>query len=482
MAGRRTKIVATIGPASDDPRILRALIDAGMDMARLSLAHGPVDATIERMARVRAAAQESGRIIGVLADLPGPKVRAASFVDGGVYLEVGNTVSLVPAEPGDRSDGSCIAVDHPTLLSELVVGDRVALGDGGVLLLIEAVDRERATAKVRSSGRLEGRPGVNLPPERFSIATPTAEDLRALDVLCEAGVDSVAVSFVRDHRDVRAVKRAAGPDGPIVVAKIETQSAVDDIERVIAEADGVMVARGDLGVRCALEDVPHYQKRIIRVGVAYARPVITATQMLESMIHAPTPTRAEVSDVANAVFDGTSAVMLSAETAIGRDPVNVVHTMSRIAERAERDFDYAGWGSRLGRQQTQAQPAREPTVRITAAISAAAWRAATEIDAAAIIACTNSGATARAISRFRPTAPILAATPSITTARRLSVAWGIQPMLVDAQSTTDDIVWFAVQAATQKGYVKPNDVVAVLVGSPIEPEPTTDVLRLVRVH
>jgi pyruvate kinase len=292
----------------------------------------------------------------------------------------------------------------------------------------------------------------------------------------------VAVSFVRDSEDIRTVKRAAGPGGPTIVAKIETQSAVDDIEQVIAESDGVMVARGDLGVRCALEDVPHYQKRIIRVGVAYGRPVITATQMLESMIHAPTPTRAEVSDVANAVFDGTSALMLSAETAIGKDPVNVVATMAGIALRAERDFDYLGWGSRLGRLQTSAGQQLRPGARITAALSAAAWRAAVDADVTAIIACTNSGATARAISRFRPTAPILAATPSLTTARQLAMAWGITPLLVDARATTDDIVWFAVQAATRDGLVKRDDVVAVLVGSPVEPEPTTDVLRLVRVH
>jgi pyruvate kinase len=476
---RRTKIVATIGPASDDPTVLRRMIEAGMDMARVSLAHGPVEDSLERIARIRAAAVEAKQIVGVLADLPGPKIRAAAFPQGGAYLEVGQEVALVPAEPGDHSGPDRIAVDHPTLLEELRAGDRVALGDGGVLLVIAGVDADRAVARVLSSGRLEGRPGVNLPPERFSIAVPTPDDLRMLDAVVAAGVDAVAVSFVRDHQDVRAVKRAAGPDGPMIVAKIETPSAVDDIVRIIEESDGVMVARGDLGVRCALEDVPHHQKQIIRVGVAFARPVITATQMLESMIHAPTPTRAEVSDVANAVFDGTSAVMLSAETAIGRDPVNVVATMSRIAMRAEQDFDHAAWGNRLGRQQLVGQ---SPTARITAAISAAAWRAAADAEVTAIIACTNSGATARAISRVRPTAPILAATPSITTARQLSMAWGIRPMLVDAQPTTDEIVWFAVQAATRTGVVKPDDVVAVLVGSPVESEPTTDVLRLVRVH
>jgi pyruvate kinase len=479
---RRTKIVASIGPASDDPKVLRQLAEAGMDMARVSLAHGPVEASLDRIAAIRKATAGLDRVVGILADLPGPKVRAAAFPDGGVTLDAGHRVVLVPAAPGDRSSIDRFAVDHERLLEDLRAGDKVALGDGGVVLGIESVDADGARAVVWSGGRLEGRPGVNLPPERFSITTPTEADLRMLDALCEVGVDAVAVSFVRDHLDVRTVKRAAGPDGPMIVAKIETQSAVDDIERIVAESDGVMVARGDLGVRCALEDVPHYQKRIIRVGVAYGRPVITATQMLESMIHAPTPTRAEVSDVANAVFDGTSALMLSGETAIGRDPVNVVATMSNIAERAERDFDHAGWGNRLGRLQTSGTQELSTHVRITAAISAAAWRAASESDAAAIIACTNSGATARAISRFRPTAPILAATTSATTARQLSVAWGIRPIVVDPQGSTDDIVWFSVQAATELGVVKSGDVVAVLVGSPTEPEPTTDVLRLVRVH
>ena len=222
------------------------------------------------------------------------------------------------------------------------------------------------------------------------------------------------------------------------------------------------------------------QKDTIRRATQAGKFVITATQMLESMITAPTPTRAEVSDVANAVFDGTSAVMLSAETAVGKDPANVISTMSRIAVRAERDFDYAGWGSRLGRQQSVEWQITNPAWRITAALSAAAWRAAADADAAVIIACTNSGATARAISRFRPTAPILAATPSLRTARQLSMAWGIRASVVDAHGSTDDIVWFAVQQAVKLGLAAPGQVVAVLVGSPVEPEPTTDVLRFVR--
>jgi pyruvate kinase len=295
-------------------------------------------------------------------------------------------------------------------------------------------------------------------------------------------VDAVAVSFVRSAGDVDRARDAITTGNPMVFAKIETQEAVDAIAEVIAVADGVMVARGDLGIRCALEDVPHYQKQIIRTGVAYGRPVITATQMLESMVRAPTPTRAEVSDVANAVFDGTSAVMLSGETAIGHDPVAAVRTMARIARRAEQDFDFHGWGRSLGRQLTTEASEAQGHDRITAAVSAAAWRAALDAEAAAIIACTNSGWTARAISRFRPTMPIVAATPSVGTARQLSVAWGITPMVTDRHGTTDEIVWFAVEAAVRSGVVRSGDVVAVLVGSPDDVDPATDTLRLVRVR
>jgi len=485
---RRTKIVATIGPASEGSACLRQLIDAGMNMARLSLAHGPVEETLTRIKRVRATAEAAGANVGILADLPGPKVRAAPFPEKGTYFVEGDLTELVAAGAGGGagrapgSDWRRIAVDHPSLLDDVEVGDRVALGDGLITFAVESVHADRVAARVVTGGNVRGRPGVVFPSSRATAATPTADDLRMLEAVVAAGVDAVAISFVRSPADVDVVRAAAGPDAPMLVAKIETQDAVDRMDDVIAAADAVMVARGDLGVRCALEDVPHYQKRIIHSTVAFGRPVITATQMLESMVQSPAPTRAEVSDVANAVFDGTSALMLSGETAIGHDPVNAVRTMARIAARAEEEFDYLGWGQALGRQQiteTRGAPAK---VRITAAISAAAWRAAAEAEATAIIACTNTGATARAISRFRPTVPVVAATPSLRTARQLSVAWGITPMLVETHATTDDIVWFAVKEAAERGFVKTDDVVAVLAGAPDEPVPTTDVLRLVRIH
>ena len=266
----------------------------------------------------------------------------------------------------------------------------------------------------------------------------------------------------------------------MLVAKIETPEAVAELDAIVAVADAVMVARGDLGVRMALEDVPHIQKRIIRSGVRYGRPVITATQMLESMVTASVPTRAEASDVANAVLDGTSAVMLSGETAIGIDPVRVVDTMATIARRAEREFDYLHWGADLGAQEMAGDTFS--AARITAATTAAGWRAAIEEDAAAIVACTRSGATARAISRFRPSMPIVAATPSERTARQLALSWGVDALVVGEVTSTDEIVWFAVQAAVRAGYARSGQVLVVLAGSPTEPEPATDTLRLVRVH
>jgi pyruvate kinase len=279
---------------------------------------------------------------------------------------------------------------------------------------------------------------------------------------------------------MEAVRAATGDRSVMLVAKIETAQGVSDLDRILGASGAVMVARGDLGVRVPLEDVPHLQKEIIRSGVRFGLPVITATQMLESMISSPVPTRAEVTDVANAVLDGTSAVMTSGETAIGVDPVNVVATMARIVLRTERNFDYVRWGANLGVQQVSGDPSSP--ARITAAITAAAWRAAIEEDAAAIIACTRSGQTARVISRFRPSMPIVATTPSLRTARQLSLSWGVETLTVRESTSTDEVVWFSVKAAVESGYASAGDVVVVLAGSPDEPEPVADTLRIVRVH
>ncbi len=477
----RTKIVATLGPATDEPAVLDALLAAGTDTCRVNLSHGPIEASLARVAQVRAAAGRAGRYIGVLCDLPGPKVRTAPFPDEGVEVFAGQPLHLVNAEPGGpaTSDGSVIAIALESAVSLLQPGDIVGLGDGGVQLAVVEPGTDTALVEVRIGGTLRGRPGVVLPEDRVPLTSPTVEDLVMLARVVEAGVEYVAVSFVQTAADVRTVQAAAGPGGPLVIAKVETQAAVDDLEAIVEVADGVMVARGDLGVRVPLEDVPHIQRRLIQVGVSYAKPVITATQMLESMITAATPTRAEVTDVANAVSQGTSAVMLSAETAVGHDPVAVVAAMAKIVARAEREFNHVGWGLRLGRQQQASLDEVSVHSKITSAITAAAWQASVDVEPAAIIACTRSGWTAKAISRFRPSCLVLGVTPSELTARQLSLAWGVTPIAVAELATTDDIVWCAIEAAVREGYVKPGEIVAVLAGNPRDALATTDVLRIV---
>lgn len=472
---RRTKIVATIGPACDNPETLAAMLRAGMDVARVPFAHGSVTDGLDRIRRVRAVAPD----LGVLVDLPGPKPRIRAFGGDGARFEAGLQVRLVGSDGVGSSTGDQLFADHE-IVSALEPGDRVALGDGGVALVVVNRVDDVVLADVISGGELRGRPGISVPGGRARVATPTPADLERLAAVVDLGVDAVAVSFVRSAADIDAIRAAAGSDSLVLVAKVETAEAVEDLDRIVEVADAVMVARGDLGVRLPIEDVPHIQKLLIHTGVRYGRPVITATQMLESMILASAPTRAEVADITTAVLDGTSAVMLSAETAIGVDPAGAVAVMARVALRAEREFEYRTWGEHLGAQEVAG--GHGSPAGITAAITAAGWRAAIEQEAAVIIACTRSGATARAISRFRPEMPVVAATPSPLTARQLSMSWGVQPLMVPESSSTDDIVWFAVQAVVASGYARVGDVAVVLAGSPTEPQPATDTLRVVRVR
>ncbi len=476
---RRTKIVATIGPACDSPSAIATLVDAGMDVARLGFAHGSLASHLENLRLIRAAAAEKGRLVGVLADLPGPKVRTGPFpMPGGALLLVGERVTLV--DGSGPSDATTISVDEPGLVSDLQFGDHLALGDGAVVLEVEDAGSDKAVAVVHNGGWLQGRPGLHVPAGRLRASSPTVADLDLLREVVAAGFDMVAISFVRSADDISRARAAAGPGGPMIVAKIETRPAVDHLTSIIDVADAVMIARGDLGVECPIEEVPHLQKHIIRTCVAWGRPVITATQMLESMVHAPTPTRAEVSDIANAVFDGTDALMLSGETAIGHDPASAVRTMARIAVRAEAEADYVQWGGRLGKlQRLHKLPG---LLAITAATSAGAWQLALNVEADAILCCTRTGASARAIARFRPTAPLIGLSPSEATARQLTLTWGLQPVTVPEQATTDDIVWFAVERACAMGLVDHGDTVVVMAGNPVDPDPVTDDLRVVRVR
>jgi len=474
---RRTKIVATIGPASDAPDTLEAMIEAGMDVARVGLAHGTLDEQLERFRRVRAAAAAVGRTVGILVDLPGPKVRAGDFgTDGGVHLVEGVEIRLTPGD--QRSTTEVVQVDYADLLTDIHPGDRLMFGDGAVIVDIHGHTGDHLLGTVAHGGWVQGRPGVHIPSDRLRVASPTDRDLRLLDTFVEEGADMIALSFVRSAHDIRRVGTEPHPRGPLIVAKIETRAAVDNLDGIIEASGAIMVARGDLGEEFPIEELPHLQKDIIGRCIAMGRPAITATQMLESMIHAPSPTRAEATDVANAVFDGTSAIMLSAETAIGHDPVRVVATMSRIAQRADQRFDYEGWAGQLTHRHVSEVAGLD--TRVTDTMTMAAWRAAMEMQANAIICITRSGFTARAIARFRPEARILAYSSDPRTVHQLTMSWGAIPLCSEAHGSYNEMVDWAVADARRAGHVRSGDVVVVLAGS-TEGSEATDTLRLVRV-
>jgi pyruvate kinase len=483
---RRTKIVATIGPASDSPEMLEALMIAGLDVVRLNLSHGVIEDHLVTLGRVRDAAERTGRPVAVLADLPGPKIRAGSFGDDGVMIESASDVRLMPGD--GPSDASTICVPYPTLLADLHPGAKVQLGDGAISMTVTEIGGEAAHARVETGGRTSGQPGVHLSSTVVRLTTPTEEDLVLAETMATAGVEFIAVSFVCTSADVERVAAVVGARARLV-SKIETQAALDDLDGIIAASDALMVARGDLGIDCPIEDVPHLQKRIIRDCVAVGKPVITATQMLESMITAPSPTRAEVSDVANAVFDGTDAVMLSGETAIGRDPVGVVRTMATVAARAESEASYRQWANKLGRMQREQRDAVSAADRITMSLSRAASEAAIDAHVAAILCCTRSGRTARAMARFRPDARMIGLSPDPKMVRTMALSWGVEPIEVDMYSSTDEMVWFAVETALEHGVIEHGDTVLVLAGAPTggreadsassRSNVATDVLRLV---
>jgi pyruvate kinase len=454
--------------------VLHKLVEAGVDVFRLSFAHGDIPSCIERLRRVRAIAPKCA----IMVDIPGPKIRAGSFGTSPVALSVGQEVSLVEAF-GETSTAGRIAVERENVVELLHVGDRVHIGDGGVSLEVTKAGTSAVT-KVVSGGSVMGKPGLSLPSSIMNDRLPTPDDFARLEALRNEEFEILAVSFVRSGFDMESVRAVLSRPDVLMMAKLETAEGVEHLEEIIAHSDAIMVARGDLGVRMPIEDVPHLQKEIVRLGIRYARPVVVATQMLESMIHSQMPTRAEVTDVANAVIDGASAVMLSAETAIGDDPVGTVQTMDRIVRRAEESFDYQKWGSSLDVQQLS----RNSTLatRITAAITGAAWRAAMEEEAAVLVACTRSGMTARAISRFRPPMPIMAITTSDETARQLRSSWGVQEIVISSSTDIDDLCNEAVKHVKQAGLATAGDTIVVMAGSAGGGAAITDTVRMVTVN
>ena len=463
---RRVKILATLGPASQDPAVLARLFEAGADVFRINMSHASHDAMRERVRAIRALEERFGRPVGILVDLQGPKLRVGTFADTGVELLKGDSFVL-DADP-NPGDATRVHLPHPEILRALRPGHAMLIDDGKVKLRVTEASETRAVATVEVPGRISNRKGVSLPDTEILVSAMTAKDRSDLDAALNEGVDWIAVSFVQRADDVAEVKKIVRGRA-LVLSKIEKPQAIDRLDEIIEMSDALMVARGDLGVEMPLEKVPGLQKRITRMARRLGKPVVVATQMLESMITSPVPTRAEVSDVAQAVFEGADAVMLSAESASGQFPVEAVATMNRIAEEVERDPLYAG---------IIAAQRAEPERTGADAMAHAARDIAETLDLKAIVAWTASGATGLRIARERPTVPVLALTPHHEAARRLCLAWGIHPVIAADARTGDDMANRACSTALDEGFAQSGERVIVVAGFPFGSPGATNNIRL----
>jgi pyruvate kinase len=463
---RRTKIVATLGPASSTPEMIQRLFVTGADVFRLNFSHGDHADHAERMAMIREAEAKFRRPIGVLADVQGPKLRVGRFSGGGVFLKPGQAFRLdLNPTPGD---GRRATLPHPEIIAAAHEGTTLLLDDGKLRLQVTRKGPDYLETTVAVGGRLSDRKGVNVPDVVLPIPALTVKDREDLEFACQIGCDYIGLSFVQRPEDVQEARELVRGRAWIV-SKLEKPQALDQLDEIIALSDAVMVARGDLGVELPPEDVPIVQKRIVRRARQLGKPVIVATQMLESMISAPTPTRAEASDVATAVFDGADAVMLSAETAAGQYPIEAVAIMDRIIDRVESDADW-----RLGMDRT-----RPEADHVTSdAICAAAAEVARTTEAPAIAALTQSASTALRISRQRPVAPILGLTPVEAVARRLALVWGVHAVISPDVTTMTEAVGQALLLARRDGFVEFDQSVVVVAGVPFGQAGATNALRV----
>ncbi|MDZ4739668.1 MAG: pyruvate kinase [Alphaproteobacteria bacterium] len=463
---RNVKIVATLGPASSDANTVKRLFEAGADVFRINMSHTDHAGLASYVATIRALEAEIGRPIGILADLQGPKLRIGAMAGGGVELETGSRIKIdLDSTPGDAHR---LFLPHREVFAVLKKGGQLLIDDGRLRLRIEKVEADSATALVEVGGRLTDRKGVNVPDALLPIAALSKKDRADLDRALELAVDWIALSFVQRPEDVaEARKIVAGRAG--VLSKIEKPAAIDRLDEIAELSDALMVARGDLGVELPIEQVPSKQKQITRVGRAAGKPVVVATQMLESMITSPLPTRAEVSDVATAVFDGADAVMLSAESASGKYPIEAVEMMDRIARSIEGDSHY--------RMVIDAQRS-EPEATTSDAITAASRQVAQTIKAAAIVCWTGSGSTGLRASRERPSVPIIALTPVTATGRKLAIAWGLHCVVTADAADFEDMSERACQIAFQEGFANAGQRIVVTAGVPMGTPGATNLLRV----
>ncbi len=456
---RKTKIVATIGPASDSPAILEKMILAGMSVTRLNLSHGTLEEHKQRITRIREAAAKLSRPIAVMIDTRGIEIRTGRIPAGSIELVSGQEFTLYTDNRPGNEQG--VSVTYQRLSLEVNPGDTILLDDGAMELTVRSTAEREVHCKVVVGGLLKESKGVNLPDTRLSVSAVGPESrediLRELSFAAENDVDYIAASFIQSAEDVNGIREALHEHGisiPII-AKIENRAGVENLESIVAAADGIMVARGDMGVELPMADVPSMQKKIIRLTVSNGKPVITATQMLASMEQNPKPTRAEASDVANAILDGSSAVMLSGETAAGKYPVESVQTMETLAIRAEASLGEYGYLQNI---------LPHPSNIVTEAVSHSAVRMADQLVVGAIVSLTESGFTSRLISKHRPECPILAVTSSPAVARRLCINWGVVPILDQDSSTDDERISFATEEALARGILKEGETLVATCG------------------
>ncbi len=463
---RRTKILATLGPASNNHETIAELFDAGADLFRINMSHSSHEMLNDLVKIIRDIETEKDRPIGILADLQGPKLRLGEFANESIDVNAGDKITLdLDETPGTQTR---VHLPHPEILKSLEIGDRILVDDGKVALKVVEEEPEKAVAEVVNGSKISSRKGISLPDTDLGVSSLTPKDHSDLDAILQTDVDWVAISFVQRPEDVAEVRKVAkGRVG--VLSKIEKPQALKKLDEIIELSDAVMVARGDLGVELPIEQVPGWQKHITRACRKAGKPVVVATQMLESMISAPVPTRAEVSDVGTAVFEGADAIMLSAESAVGDYPVEAVSMMDSIATEIERDANYPGI---ISAQRIDPEPTGAD------AIALAARQIAETLNLSAIICYTASGTTGLRAARERPPMPVIALSPVLATARRLSIGWGLHCVVTDDAKDLDDMVDRACRIAAQENVAKPGDRIIISAGVPLRTPGATNMLRI----
>ena len=467
---RKTKIVCTLGPATNDVEIMKQLIHNGMDAARINFSHGTYETHAETIAKLKQAREELNAPIPLILDTKGPEIRVKTFKEDKVRLEEDATFTLTTREV--EGDVNIVSVTYADLPKDVHRGSRILIDDGLIELKVEDITETDVVCKVVNGGVVKSRKGVNLPGVEVNLPSLMEKDIEDLKFGVENGFDIVAASFIRSAEDVLKIRRVLEENGGgqmHIISKIENQQGVENIDKILEASDGIMVARGDLGVEIPPEEVPLVQKILIAKANCIGKPVITATQMLESMVHSPRPTRAEANDVANAIFDGSDAIMLSGETAAGAYPLEAAATMARIALKAESAVDYAA------KLANTTEPAR---VNITNAISMAACATAAELKTAAITTVTKSGFTARMISRYRPACPLIASTSDETVWRQMNLIWGCKPMLYTGELPRGGVFDTALEIAVKSGLLKNGDTVVSALGMPLGFSGATNTLRV----